>query len=117
MSFLNQVVLLLLEGAESGCIHLSDRIYVMSTSQLSVDLHDELSLPLQLFTFIDIFLLEVAACFIGSFGRLYLVHTRSNDLIFQKNALLELLTGLCKSFFSLAIVAFVVSALFVKLKL
>ena len=85
----------------------------MSTSQFGIDLHYELSLSLELFPLTNIFVFEIAACFISSLGRLDLVHSRSDNLVFQKNALLELFTRLCKSFFSLAVVALVVSTLFV----
>ena len=66
----------------------------MCSSQLSVDLHNELSLALEIFPLDLVLSLEIAARLVRMLGLLNLVRARLNDLVLQDDALLELLSGL-----------------------
>ncbi len=88
----------------------------MGSSQLSIDLHDQLSLPLQ-FLLINIFsLLEVHTRLVSSLCDLDFPHPGLDDLVFQKDTLLKLLNGLSETLLSRAVMSLVVGTLLVKFK-
>ena len=88
MPFLDQTLLLLLQGAQAGGIHLGKGIDVVGASELSIHLHDELSLTMQLLPVEQLLVFELAARVVGLLRFLDLVHARLNDLVFEQDALL-----------------------------
>ena len=88
----------------------------MCSSQLSVNLHNELSLALEFFSLDLVLSLEIAACLVSLLGLLNLVRARLNYVVLQDDALLKLLGGLGQSLLCRTIMSLVLSTLFVKLK-
>lgn len=88
----------------------------MCSSQLSVNLHNELSLALEFFSLDLVLSLEIAACLVSLLGLLNLVRARLNYVVLQDDALLKLLGGLGQSLLCRTIVSLVLSTLFVKLE-
>jgi len=113
---LDETLLLLLEGAKSGGIHLGKCIDVVGASELSVNLHNELSLAVQFLSVEEFLVFELAAGFVGLLRLGDLIHASLNDLVLQQDALLQLLRCLGQPLFSRSVVPFVVSTLLVKFK-
>lgn len=89
----------------------------MGASKFSIYLHDELSLALQLISVEQLLLFKLAASSVGVLGLLDLIQACLNDRVFQEDALLELFGRLGQPFLCRPVVPFVVSTLFIKLKL
>ena len=114
---LDQTLLLLLQGAQAGGIHLGKGIDVVSASELSIDLHYELSLTMKLFSVEQFLVFKLAARVIGLLGFLDLIHTCLNYLILEQNTLLKLLGSLAQSFLCRSVMPLVICTLFVKFEL
>ena len=91
MTLFGQVALFNLKGGEAGRVHLGKGVDVVGTAQLCFNLHNQLSLTLQFLTVDELFLLEIAACLVGQLGLLNFVNARLDDLVLEKDALLQLL--------------------------
>ena len=115
--FLDKTLLLLLQGAQSGGIHLGKGIDVVSASELSIDLHDELSLTMKLFSVEQFLVFELAARVIGLLRFLDLIHACLNDLVLEQDALLKLLGSLAQSLLCRSVMPLVICTLFVKFEL
>lgn len=88
VSLLNQIALLLLQGGKPRGIHLRQGIDVVSSTQLRVDLHDELSLALEFLAVDELFTLEIQTCLVGLLALPDLVHPCLDYLVLQDDALL-----------------------------
>ena len=116
MLFLNKLALLLLHCAQARCIHLCQCIDIVSSSQLGINLHDKLSLALKLLTLHHILTLEVEAGSVSVLGLPNFTHARLDDVIFQYDALLQLLSRLREPLLGCPVVSLVVSTLLVELQ-
>ena len=116
MPLIDQVSLHLLQCVQSCSVHVRQGINVVCAAQLCIDLHNQLSLPLQFLPLDLVLPLEVATGFISLLGLADFVGTLLNDLVFQHDALLKFLLSQRQSLLSCPIVSFVVRALLIKLK-
>lgn len=113
---IDQITLHLLKCVQSGRVHVRQGINVVSTAQLRIHLHNQLSLPLQFLPFDLVLPLEVATSFVSLLGLTDFVGTLLNDLVLEHDTLLKLLLSLRQTLFSCPIVSFVVRTLLIKLK-
>ena len=113
VALLNKAAFLFFQSRETSSVHLSQGIDIVSSSKLSINLHDQLSLLLQFLSVHQFFPLEVATRIICLLGHLYFLHSRLNDLVFEQNAIFDLFCCLSKSLFSSPVVALVVCTLLV----
>ena len=113
VALLHQVPFFLFQGGEAGGVHLSERVYVVGSSQLCINLHDQFSLLLKFLPVNHFFPLKVAASIISLLGHLDFFEPRLDYLVLQNDAVFDLFSGLGKSLLSGAIVALVVCALLV----
>ena len=116
VTFGDKSTLFLLQRGETRGIHMSQGIDVVCPSELGINMHDELSLFLELLAIQGFLLLKVLTCLIGGLYLLHFAHSSLYDLVFEDDALFQFFSSLCQSFLRRSVVSLIVSTLLVKLE-